>query len=270
MIADGPKDKEEQKNCLVTRKEVEKKIDWDCQVEKIYSETNLGCARRVQTGLDTVFKRENSAIILEDDTLPHRSFFNFCEVLLRKYKHEENIYHISGCNFYPSTSKEMSSYCISSIVNIWGWATWSRAWSKYDLKMKSWEKQNKEEFLEEWCSHKKVRKDTLKMFDLHCNNQDPWTWDYQWVYACWENKGLSIIPKVNLVQNIGFGPEGTHTKFELEQGSYPRETNSLSFPLTHPENARNISFESEYFKNQTPSIFQITKLFLKKIFHWII
>jgi hypothetical protein len=265
LIADGPKDKQEAIQCLTTRNVIEESIDWECEIQKIYSEENLGCARRIQTGLDSVFQNETRAIILEDDTLPNESFFDFCEEMLLKYENDDRVFHISGCNFFPSKRTCKSSYHLSSIVNIWGWATWSRAWKKYDLKMMSWKRKNKEEFLKEWCSDKRLRKDTLKMFDLHCNNQDPWTWDYQWVYTCWENNGLSIIPSKNLVQNIGFGPEGTHTKFETEQGSYPRQTSALAFPLTHPKTARNLSFEKEYFKSQKPGLIQRTKYLLKNI-----
>lgn len=268
LIADGPKDNQEKTLCLASREVVEKNVDWNCEVKKIYSDINLGCARRVQTGLDSVFRNETSAIILEDDTLPNQSFFNFCEEMLLKYENDDNVYHISGSNFSPCLLPRDSSYHITSIINIWGWATWSRAWMKYDIKMKSWKNQDKAKFLKEWCADKKIRKDTLQMFDLHCNNDDPWTWDYQWVYACWKNNGLSIMPATNLVQNIGFGPQATHTKFQIEQESFLK-TNALTFPLTHPTTRRNTAFEIKYYKSQKlTSIVKFKSLLIKiyKIF----
>ena len=117
----------------------------------MYSDTNLGCAKRVQTGLDYVFENEEMAIILEDDTLPDPSFFNFCEELLERYKHDKRVAHISGCNLHSNAVNFKESYCFSSIVNIWGWATWKRAWIHYDINMPSWDNEDKESFLSHWC-----------------------------------------------------------------------------------------------------------------------
>ena len=265
IIADGPKNKNEETKCRSTRHLIETSIDWNCEVEKIYSDTNLGCARRVQTGIDYVFQNETSAIILEDDTLPNHSFFGFCEQLLAKYKEDERVFHVSGCNFFPSKSTCESSYYLSSIVNIWGWATWARAWKKYDLRMESWAKQDKNKFLKEWCSDKTTKKDTLKMFDLHCNNPNPWTWDYQWVYTCWANKGLSVMPYKNLIQNIGLGPEGTNTYFATEQEKYPKDVSELEFPIVHPVFNRDRKFEESYHAKSKGKIINRIKRYLKRI-----
>ena len=79
LIADGPKTDDEIAQCHKTRKAVENQIDWNCEINKIYSDINLGCAHRIKSGIDTVFKKEDKLIILEDDTLPNSSFFKFCE-----------------------------------------------------------------------------------------------------------------------------------------------------------------------------------------------
>ena len=258
VVADGPKSDEEIIECQNTRKSVEKNIDWNCDVVKIYSDINLGCAQRIKTGLDLVFKREKKAIILEDDTLPSSSFFKFCEFCLNRYDDDQTVYHISGCNFFPNSSEATSSYHLTSIVNIWGWATWSRAWNNYDLQMKSWNSQDKLSFLKHWCTTKQQLQDTYAMFNLHCENTDPWTWDYQWVYTCWLNNGLSIIPSKNLVQNLGMGPKGTHNKFEKQQCPYPASLDELKFPLVHPIKKRNMEFENVYYKK--PRIYFLNKI----------
>jgi hypothetical protein len=202
---------------------------------------------------------------LEDDTLPNSSFFKFCEFCLNRYDNDQSVYHISGCNFYPNSSEAISSYYLTSIVNIWGWATWARAWNKYDMQMKSWNSQDKLSFLKHWCTTNQQLKDTHAMFDLHCENTDPWTWDYQWVYNCWLNHGLSILPSKNLVQNLGMGPQGTHTKFEKQQGPYPASLQELKFPLVHPIKKRDFEFENAYYKNNQIHFSSKMKILLKKI-----
>ena len=68
LIADGPRSNDEITQCQNTRKALEKSIDWNCEIVKIYSDINLGCAKRIKSGLDFIFENEKKAIILEDDT----------------------------------------------------------------------------------------------------------------------------------------------------------------------------------------------------------
>lgn len=258
IIADGPKTPQEKSLTSTVRSYIEENVDWKCNLIKIYSDYNLGCAKRVQTGLDQVFLKEEKAIILEDDTLPDLSFFKFCDELLERYKNDNNVAHISGCNLHSNAVNLKESYCFSSIVNIWGWATWKRAWIHYDIKMPSWENEDKESFISHWCPDRKSRKGIRKMFDLHCNNEDPWTWDYQWVYACWNSNGLSILPSVNLVSNLGIGPNATNTKSSVDIEIYPSTLEAISFPLRHPNITRNTDFETKYYReSQQPLIRRI-------------
>ena len=265
LVADGPKTIDDNNKCSEVRKFVEDNIDWDCELIKVYSDTNLGCAKRVQTGLDHVFEIEEKAIILEDDTLPDPSFFNFCEELLERYKDDKRVAHISGCNLHSNAVNFKESYCFSSIVNIWGWATWKRAWINYDINMPSWDNEDKESFISNWCPDRKSLEGIRKMFDLHCNNEDPGTWDYQWTYACWKMNGLSLVPARNLVSNIGIGPDATHTKSKKQVTLYPKKMESISFPLKHSHLKRNRIFELLYYKESQRSILQNAKLWLKRI-----
>ena len=271
LIADGPKDRDQFSICKEVRRIVEEGIDWKCELHKIYSDKNLGCAKRAQTGLDSVFELEDQAIILEDDTLPDHSFFQFCEELLIKFKSEETVFHISGMNLFPQIFTNENSYCFTSIINMWGWATWARAWKHYDLRMRDWEKETKRnEFLNKWCLTKSLKKGMGKMFDLHCNNDDPWTWDYQWFYACWRNNGLGVLSSKNIVSNIGIGPAATHTVTDIPIELLPEKLGSQIFPLRHPDGIkRDFSIEKKYKKlDQTPKL-RLLKNFLKgKLFHF--
>lgn len=266
LIADGPKSPELEPNCLEVRKIVETGIDWNCELISVYSDTNLGLAKRVQTGLDHVFSKEKAAIVLEDDTLPDNSFFSFCENLLSKYEHDERIVHISGCNLHPEAFHGNSSYCFSSIINVWGWATWARSWRNFDLEMKDWKKENKKRFLKHWFPSNKHKNGMHRMFDLHCENKDPWTWDYQWVYSCLKNRGLSVMPSSNLVSNIGIGPDATNTISTEKIEMFPQKINQIFYPLIHPEVSRNIEFEKGYYSMESPKLFSSLRNYLKKLF----
>ena len=255
LIADGPKTPDLDSECREVRQIVENGIDWYCELRPVYSDTNLGLARRVATGLDEVFDQEESAIILEDDTLPDPSFFLYCEKLLERYSGDERIAHVSGCNLHPEAFSDQSSYCFSSIVNVWGWATWRRSWKRFDLQMKSWENVDQEEILRQWCHTRKEREGARKMFDLHCRNDDPWAWSYQWIYACWSHDGLGIVPRLNLVSNLGIGPDASNTASSVSVPLFPEKLESMPFPMEHPSVQRDFAFERRYARKlKTPLV----------------
>jgi hypothetical protein len=206
-------------------------VDWPCQILKNYSTTNLGCRRRVSSGLDWVFQMVERAIILEDDCLPHPTFFQFCEDLLEKYKDDENVMHISGNNFQFDCNQGESSYYFSRYAHVWGWASWRRAWRHYDVQMKRWVgAESKDVFLNGFTNLAEKRFWKVKWDEVSAGKID--TWDFQWVFACLGQKSLSIVPNVNLVSNIGFGVNATHTSSISKLADIP--TVAIEFPLVHP------------------------------------
>ena len=261
LIADGPKTPELRFKCREVRQIVEDGIDWDCDLKQVYSETNLGLAKRVQTGLDHVFSKENSAIILEDDTLPDHTFFCFCEELLTRFANNDQITHISGCNLHSENNA--NSYSLCSIINIWGWATWARAWRNFDLQMESWKSAPQDKILNKWCLTETEKLSSRSMFDLHCENDDPWAWSYQWIYACWKHDGLSVVPHKNLVSNIGIGPDASNTKCDKQVDLFPAQLESMLSPIIHPIIKRDKEFEFCYHKKGKPSISRRIKNFFK-------
>ncbi|MFK0733810.1 MAG: glycosyltransferase family 2 protein [Gloeotrichia echinulata GP01] len=209
VVADGPRFPEEEEKCLKTR-EVIKSVDWDCEVLTNFSEINLGCKYRVYSGLDWVFSQVEEAIILEDDCLPTPSFFYFCQTLLQRYRDDERVMHISGNNFQFGQSRTPYSYYFSKYNHIWGWASWKRAWQHYDVEMKTWEEFKVLEIINFIHTDPYEQRYWGNIFDqVHAGLID--TWDYQWTYTCWSQGGLSILPNVNLVSNIGFRSDATHT-----------------------------------------------------------
>ncbi|WP_088240720.1 glycosyltransferase [Calothrix rhizosoleniae] len=209
VIADGSRHEKEgeAEKCSQTRAIINR-VDWHCEVITNFSENNLGCRKRISSGLDWVFSQVEEAIILEDDCVPHPSFFKYCEKLLEKYRHDERIMMISGNNFLLDQFDISETYTFSRYTATWGWATWRRAWKTYDVDIKHWEKLKAQKFLSSLFSQDYVVFWLTSCFDQIRNYTKVDTWDYQWFYTCLFNNGLCIVPKLNLVTNIGVN--GTH------------------------------------------------------------
>lgn len=248
VIADGPRPNkpEEITRCQETR-EIIDQIDWDCDVLKNYSDVNLGCKVRVSSGLNWTFKMVEEAIILEDDCLPHPTFFRFCETLLEKYRSEPRISQISGSNFLFNTFELKNSYYFSKFQFIWGWASWRRAWKHYDVHMKKWPSFHRSKDLERLVGNKKISNYYTKLFEKVYQKKID-TWDYQWFFSNLVKKKISVIPKYNLISNIGFGHGATHTKFLHPLADI--QLGQMEFPLSHPQNLNyNRLFDEHVFFN---------------------
>jgi hypothetical protein len=206
IIADGPRTPAETFLCEQTRAIVEN-IDWSCEIHKNYAGRNLGLKERISSGLNWFFENVEQGIILEDDCLPHQSFFRFANEMLERYKNDERIMMISGDNFLPDFNIA-ESYLFSKYFSIWGWATWRRAWKKYDVTIKEWGVPENKKKLKKIYTQKYMINHVSKLFDEIYSGKLV-TWDVQWLYACLMNDGLSIVPRVNLISNIGI--IGIHT-----------------------------------------------------------
>ncbi len=236
IAADGPrKDKLGELEKCERVKLIVKNVDWECEVTTLFRSENLGCGRAVSEAITWFFTNVEEGIILEDDCLPSDSFYLYCEELLLKYRDDSRMMHIGGSNFGDINSKNDESYHFSRICLIWGWATWRRAWQKYDynmssiddglvfLKIKRMFKNN--EIVQFWKRNFKwVREGQVN------------TWDYQWCYANFYHNGITINSNVNLVSNIGFGETATHTT----DSSHPFANipNKEIGEIIHPKNRR--------------------------------
>lgn len=232
IIADGPRPgwAGEADQCAEVRRLVEAGVDWPCELIRIYSDDNLGCARRVSSGLDEVFRQVEAAIILEDDCLPDSTFFPFCEELLERYRDDERVAQIAGCNFFPEEFKGVpGSYCFSRYPHCWGWATWRRAWRHYDQTMQAW-KTEREASWKLPVERPRERGVWAGCFDAVSRGALD-SWAYRWTAALWARGLLSITPAQNLVTNLGFGREATHTTGG-DWGNRPLQPARL--PLVHP------------------------------------
>lgn len=251
VIADAPRPNREDdiENCALVRTIIET-INWDCEVIKNYSPIHLGCGRRPATGIDWIFSLVEEAIILEDDCLPHPTFFPYCQELLKKYSDDRRIMSISGNNFQYGRRRTADSYYFSRYTQTCGWATWKRAWQHYDFDMKIWPEVRDGQWLFDIFGSMQVVAHNHqpqfeviggvrivqywhRMFEAAYQKKID-AWDFQFAFASFLQSGLHILPNLNLISNIGYGPEGTHTKnMESPLANIPVE--AMGFPLRHPQ-----------------------------------
>jgi hypothetical protein len=229
VVADGPRPDHptDEVNCAATRAVVEQ-IDWECTVHRNYSEQNLGCKRRISSGIDWVFDQVEEAIIVEDDIVVDPSFFRFAQEMLVYYRYDTRVMQIAGFNPIAPLNDYPYSYFFSFWPLIWGWATWRRAWQTYDVQMSLWSSDLRSQLQENPLLDPKF----LNILDqTHRGEID--TWDYQWLFANLMQSGLTVVPCQNLIRNIGFGADATHTR-----GQTPAYLNAapatIEFPLSHP------------------------------------
>ena len=233
VVADGARrDREgEAELCEQTRSIIEK-VDWDCEVLTNYASENLGCKKRVSSGLDWVFDTVEEAIILEDDCLPDLTFYPFAEELLARYRDDTRVFSITGNNVQFGRKRTDYSYYFSRYTHCWSWASWRRAWKYYDVEMKLWPEIRDSNVLSSLFSDPEtlnVWKHTLDMcYDGRLN-----TWDFQWTFASFIQHGLTAVPDVNLVTNIGYGAGGTHTD-NVNSPYNHMAIESIESPLKHP------------------------------------
>jgi len=235
LVADGPrKDHPSDAGRCQEVLEIISRVDWPCDVYRQFSGINLGCKERVSSGLDWTFKMVDRAIVLEDDCWPAPDFFPFCDSMLDRYAADTRIMQVCGNNLAGKRVPIIDSYSFSKIGPIWGWASWRRAWTFYDVDMKSWPKVVEEKIYEQFwdLSHEISFRFPLYQ-EVYSGKVN--TWDIQWGYAKLLQRGLSIIPAENLISNLGFddGSESTHTG-NKDHPAAALPCGGLQFPLRHP------------------------------------
>jgi hypothetical protein len=268
VIADGSRAERpgEAEKCAAARAVIDR-VDWDCEVFKNYSDVNLGCDPRISSGLNWVFETVEEAIILEDDCVPHPTFFRYCEELLERYRHDARVMNISGQNVLFGRHRTEYSYYFSRYTLCWGWASWRRAWQYFDVDVKVWPEIRDQNLIKNVLVDPyavKVWERTVQLlYDGYLTG-----WDFKWMFACWLQNGFCIIPNGNLVTNIGHGSEATHTNDEKSPYNNML-VEAMSFPLKHPPFVtRNL--EADKFTQRTlfdydPNFFKKVQNKLKKI-----
>lgn len=235
VAADGPRVGRDGEVVLCDQvRKLATQVDWPCNLYTLFQDNNLGCKIGVSTAINWFFENEEQGIVLEDDILPQPSFFEYCDEMLDRYKNDTRVSMVSGCNLLSKRLEVQHSYFFSRYVHIWGWATWRRAWRHYDVNMIQWPA------FQACGSLTKLLDGDIPLANywerifnqVHAGKID--TWDYQWVFTCWMQGGLEILPARNLIENLGFGPDATHTTMDTPQILLESSPQDLDFPMLHP------------------------------------
>ena len=231
ISSDGPKN-----NTLDIKKNYEvknilKKINWTKEIQYNYMNKNYGCKESVSRGISWFFNKVKMGIILEDDCIPNKDFFSFTKEILNKYKNNNKIYLVSGNNFLENKVTINESYYFSKYNHCWGWASWARAWKDYDKNLIKWNSFKKSQSWKNKFHIVLERKYWEKIFNL-CYKKKIDSWAYPWLYSIWVKDGLCILPKSNLVENIGFNLDASHT-FSHKKFNFP--TKKIEKKIIHPK-----------------------------------
>ena len=277
IAADGPRaEKEgEAETCRYVREWVLSQIDWECEVKTFFRDQNVGCGRGPSEAISWFFEHVSEGIILEDDCLPNDTFFRFSGELLERYRNNPKISIISGNNFQIVQPMPLETdYYFSLFPSSNGWATWKRSWDGFDYHISDWPRTNKRKLAEFLFREKQYSHWWIDFFDRFYTFKPNDTWDYQFHYNCMVRNQWAVIPKANLVKNIGYGPNATHSQ---DPNSYFANvpTYELSFPLKHPQQfVRN--YEADIFIQQNlfgqvdvPSRYKKFKRIVKKMIGYV-
>lgn len=242
-----------------------KQVDWDCQVHTLYPEINTGHTWGPINAITWAFKHSPELIVLEDDCVPNQSFFRFCQELLEYYRDDERVFSIGGAVYLNPMPKLPYSYWFSPLTSTWGWASWRRSWEKVDFSMREWPKLHHTNWLAKKIGNPLIARDYHKGIDKAYRTRtspDFVGWDYIYNFTMLLHDGVDIRPAVNLVSNIGFRADASHTKEKTIFADFP--TRELEFPLKHPPTVKtSIKLEEEFYKQTNPNFRKHT--FIKKL-----
>src|SRR5579884_939610 len=260
LATDAPRPQvpDDEARCRQTRALVERMVDWPCEVRRDFAGENLGATRRIESALTWLFREEECALVFEEDCVPDATFFPFCDELLERYAGEPKVVLISGCQFVPGgwAGREAASYSFARLTQIWGWASWRRAWAHHDPTMQDWPAARRSGLLKKiFPAYYPHRRYWRRRFDA-CHRGDLAVWDYRWTFGRWLHDQVGIVPAQNLVSYIGFRDDALHTRGPHPAAALP--TKAMTFPLKHPASlaadprlddatARILFYEGGYF-----------------------
>jgi len=247
IASDGPRatHPSEKKEVKAVRDYLLSNLDWQCEVSTLLRESNLGCKHAVENAITWFFDHEEMGIILEDDCLPSDSFFSYCQELLEEYRNDKRVMMISGLNKQEKWETASNDYFFSHLGGIWGWASWSRAWEFYDADMSALDRILRKHYLRGLLGRRLGKLREKQMIKIRAKNID--TWDFHWALSRHMNSGLSCVPSKNLVTNIGFGENATHTVSSI---SHEELLNyEMNFPMRKNKLVMaDLEYDERYFK----------------------
>ncbi len=233
VVADGPRAgiAADPDSCAAAR-EIVDEVDWDCEVVRDFSETNLGCGGRILSGLDRVFAENESAIVIEDDCLPDPSFFGYCADALEHHANDDQIFAVTGAKYPCEPRTAPNSYRFTRMFNGWGWAGWRRSWQSVD-----WDMADYPAFRDARVMDKKARSKLEAEFFMNGfekgYTREIERWDWAVMFSAYQHQQYFLTPDRNLISNTGWGEDATQSKQVGHiLGNLP--TYDMPLPLRHP------------------------------------
>lgn len=249
ISADGPRkdNPEDIEKCRNVRAIIADQIDWECDLKTLYREQNSGCGIAPSRAISWFFEQVDEGIIIEDDCLPHPDFFLFCSELLAKYRNNPMVLSIAGSNFQDGIKRGNASYYFSVYNRIWGWATWKRTWENYDYFLGNIDKNESKIIVKSLFRLFSERMYWLKVYKCSKENQiNNSAWDFQFMFLQWKLGGFTITPNTNLISNIGYGEDATHTAWGENDLNLNRSVEAI-FPIDHPDKIERNRKADEYY-----------------------
>jgi len=208
---DGPRpDREEDRDKCAQMRALVEGADWVQRKRVLAREENLGCGRAVSSAISWFFEDVAAGIIVEDDCLPDPSFFTFCETMLERHATDAAVWSVAGTTLLPDCISVRASHYFSKYMGIWGWATWRRAWQSYDFDFSSRTPDEWRALVSGKSADAIERAYWLHLLDLMMEGKID-TWDFQVQFSSWKADGVHLTSSRNLVENLGFRPDATHT-----------------------------------------------------------
>lgn len=254
VFQDGTREgnKADVEKCKAVRSIFEEPIDWDCKLNTYYANENLGCGLGPTTAITWFFENVQQGIIIEDDAVPAPDFFEYAEVLLEKYKLNDQIKVIGSMHLDGKSYGDGSYHFTMMNRNLCAWATWKRVWTDFDYFM---DKISLSQLMSAMMKYNATKKEINywcdRLDEIHRNRLNESSWDMQFLMSIWLRHGMGICPNVNLSTNIGFDSEGTHT--QDNKNAAANLSTGCILPLKHPTNIRilrnaDLNYHKKYFQ----------------------
>ncbi|MBE7018940.1 MAG: glycosyltransferase family 2 protein [Ruminococcaceae bacterium] len=242
LACDGPRDgNKADEEAVAQCKEIVSDITWDCEVYRNYSDVNLGCGMRMYSGIEWAFETVDRLIILEDDCVPSQAFFPFCQELLERYKDDVRIHSINAMNHLGVYEDTPYSYFFGRSCCC-GWATWKRTWDNVDFHMSFLDDPYALKCVEskypyyDWATQRGMER--KKQLD---EGKRLTAWTYQSAMACALYEQICIVPKYNMITNIGMTGNGVRSVNDVRvlpkksRAYFDTKRYEIEFPLKHPK-----------------------------------
>lgn len=211
-------------------------------------QTNFGLAKSIIAGVTQVLSEYESIIVLEDDLVTSPYFLGYMNESLLKYANDDRVISIHGY-LYPGTDSISKPFFLRG-ADCWGWATWRRGWSLFNM--------NGQLLLDELR-----RKKLVSTFDFNgsynfsgmlkgqiAGRVDSWA--VRWYASAFLANKLTLYPDKSLVQNIGNDSTGTHcgssNVMDVALAKFPIDLSGIQ--VKHSEYAFK-TIESFFRRNQT-------------------